>query len=344
MFLWPAAASLNAVRMTPIASKVFIFIFGVYLTFIIGLRFEVGADWDNYLIHLDDAIGISFIQALQGKDAAYAVLNWCAGLLGAGVWFVNLFCAIVFVFGLVNFCLKLQNPWLALAISIPYISVVFAMNYTRQAAAFGFVLLAMVELKKSKLTPFLLLIISAALFHKSAILLIPLALLLNSRNKLLTFFSIAIFGIISFTVFLMETKDALIDQYISGAMTSDGAWIRVIMNAFPAIIFFILRKKFILDDTQRNIYIYLSILSLLCIPLMIISPSSTAVDRVALFLMPIQMYIFTQLPAALRSWGLRRISTIAILISYATVMFIWLNFSAYRLNWLPYKFYPFEFI
>jgi len=342
LFLWPAIASLNILRMTNFASRVFLSIFGICLVFIIGLRFQVGVDWDNYLVHLDDAIGISFIEALQGKDSAYAVLNWCAGLLGAGVWFVNFSCAIIFAFGLVYFCAKLPSPWLALAVSIPYISIVFAMNYTRQAAAFGLFLLALVELQKSKLLPFLVLIILAALFHKSAILLIPLGLLINSRNKILTFFAIAFFAVTSFVVFLLETKDALINQYISGEMVSDGAWIRVIMNAIPAVIFLMLRDRFTLKKDQRRIYVFLSFLSLLFIPLMVISPSSTAVDRVALFLMPIQLYIFSQLPTALRSWGIIRISTVSILIGYAVVMYVWFEFSMFSFSWLPYRFYPFE--
>lgn len=344
VFFLPAIGAFGLGKITDQLSKLFFFTYSLFLILLIGLRFQVGADWDTYLIHLDDAIGISFFEALESKDPGYGALNWFATVLGFGVWFVNLACAAIFVSGLLHFCKRLPNPWLALTIAAPYITIVFAMNYTRQAAAFGFLLFALSVLQRSRLLSFLLLILFACLFHKSAILLAPLGLLVTSKNRIFTFFIVAIFAALSFFVFLLEAQDALYELYIAGAMDSQGAWVRVLMNAFPSAAFLLMLKHFTLNPMQRKIYITLSVVSLLFIPVLIFTPSSTAVDRIALFLLPIQLYILSQLPISVKSWGLKYFVTIGILFTYATALFVWLNFSVWSSYWMPYKFYPFEMI
>jgi len=343
-FFLPAIGAFGLGKIRASSSKIFFFLYSLFLILLIGLRFQVGADWDTYLIHLDNAKGISFFDALKGNDSGYGALNWFANVLGFGVWSVNLACATIFVTGLLHFCKRLPNPWLALTIAAPYITIVFAMNYTRQATAFGFILFALSVLQRSRLLSFLLFILFACLFHKSAILLAPLGLLITLKNRILTFSIVAIFAVLSFYIFLLEAQDALYELYITGAMESQGAWVRVLMNALPSAAFLLMLKHFILNPMQRKIYITLSVVSLLFIPILMVSPSSTAADRIALFLLPIQMYILSQLPISVKSWGLKYFAIAGILLTYATAMFVWLNFSVWRSYWIPYKFYPFEMI
>ena len=111
----------------------------------VGLRFQVGGDWDNYLTHLDKArvIGFSFSDAVAvswGNAIGYMLVNWLALQLGWGIHFVNTFCATVFIVGLVLFCRKQPFPWIALAVAIPYMVCAVAMGYTRQSVAIGFFL------------------------------------------------------------------------------------------------------------------------------------------------------------------------------------------------------------
>ena len=341
-FILPAIGALSNAKISIFISNLALSVYSIFLILLIGLRFEVGVDWDNYLVHLDAAMDVTFFDAIQGKDSGYSALNWFANELGFGVWFVNLVCSILFVAGLLKFCKNLPKPWLALAIAAPYISIVFAMNYTRQAAAFGLLLFALVELQRSKLLSFLLFIIFAGMFHKSAVLLIPLGLLISSKNRIFLLFLIILFTVVSFFVFLLETQNALIEQYISGEMGSDGAWVRVLMNALPSAVFLAMSNHFSLSPQLRKIFVSLSVVSLLFIPLLMVSPSSTAVDRIALFLLPIQLYIFSHLPISLRPWGVSNIATLGILCIYASAMLVWFEFSQWSIYWLPYRFYPLE--
>lgn len=342
LFLWPACAVAVDPRVSRFTSKVAWVLFSLLLLLIIGLRFEVGMDWPSYLVQLEKVNGLTWLEATQGKDPAYGLLNWVAVASGSGIWLVNLICATIFVSGLISICHRLPNTWLAMTVAVPYIAIVMAMNYTRQSAAFGLVLWGLVALLDLKILRFVLLIVVAGLFHKSAILLIPLGALVATQNRFWSLVWITIAAVVAFLALLAETQDAFVEQYLGGQMVSDGGWIRVIMNAVPATLFLMLRKQFVLQMTQDKLFFWLSIISLIFIPAMIMSPSSTAVDRVALYFMPVQLLIYSHLPFVFRKFGMRRIADLALVGTYAFVLFVWLNYSNFHDSWLPYRWYPLE--
>lgn len=342
LFLWPALAAVVEIRLTAPTSKLAMWILAIFLTLIIGLRFEVGVDWFPYLIHLESAEGVGWLESMEAKDPAYGLLNWIAVSTGSGVWLVNLVCSIIFVSGFFVFCRKLPNPWLALTVGMPYMAIVMAMNYTRQGVAFGLVLWALAFLQEGRILRYVIFIVMAATFHKSAVLLLPFAALSNTRNRFQTFVWISIASALAFLAFVAESLEALTGAYIGTKMESEGGGIRVAMNAVAAFLFLAMRRHFALQSSQRKFWTWLSVATLLCIPAIILSPSSTAVDRVALYFMPIQLLVFAHLPSVVRPWGVRRVTTWLVVFGYGLVMFIWFNYSPYAFNWLPYRFYPLE--
>ncbi len=342
LFLWPALFAVVEPRLSASLSKLAFLLFAIFLTLIIGLRFEVGVDWSNYLYHLAHAEGTNWYDASQSKDIAYGLLNWVAVSNDYGVWLVNLVCAMVFVVGFVVFCRKLPNPWLALAIGIPYMAIVMGMNYTRQCAAFGLVLLALVAIQDGRIRRFVILIVFASAFHKSATILLPIAALINARNRFWIIFCISVVSVFSFVIFVAEVYEGMVSTYVGEGLDSGGALIRVAMNAGAALVFLAIRRFIGLPPLQMNIWTVVSIIALLFIPAFVLSPSSTAVDRLALYLMPIQLLAFAHLPSAVRQWGLRRIATLFLVFGYAVIMFVWFKYSPFNYAWLPYKFYPLE--
>jgi hypothetical protein len=66
-------------------------------------------------------------------------------------------------------------------------------------------------------------------------------------------------------------------------------------------------------------------------------PSSTAVDRVSVYLMPLQIAVLTRAALLSRS---RLPGTAAVLAYSFAVQFVWLNFAAHARYWVPYQFYP----
>ena len=159
---------------------------GVALTVTIGLRYQVGGDWNNYLAYLAVMGDWELAEVLAYGDPGYMLLNWFAGRNDLGIWFVNTVCGGIFSYGLIAFARSQPRPWLALAVAVPYLIVVVAMGYTRQAAAIGFAMLGFVRLGKGSFLKFAICITLAATFHKTATLLLPLAALSSTKSRLWT--------------------------------------------------------------------------------------------------------------------------------------------------------------
>ena len=81
-------------------------------------------------------------------------------------------------------------------------------------------------------------------------------------------------------------------------------------------------------------------LSLATLPML--SISATGVDRVALYFIPLQMFVFSRLPFVggnTNSFNVILFGTVAY---YALVQFVWLNFAANASYWLPYRNFLFQ--
>jgi hypothetical protein len=79
--------------------------------------------------------------------------------------------------------------------------------------------------------------------------------------------------------------------------------------------------------------------------LLILSPSSTAVDRVALYWIPLQLFVWSRVPQAMGKKSDTQRQWLFLVLGYAcAVHFVWLFFADHRKSWLPYKFYPWEWL
>jgi hypothetical protein len=320
-------------------------LFFIFLFFIIGFRFEVGGDWFEYVNANNKIIDFTFNEYLFSGDPSDRFLNFISFKLNFGIYFVNFIYSLFFSYGLFLFCKNQPRPWLALTISIPYLVIVVAMGYSRQGVAIGIILIGLIILEKGKIYQFILIVAFAATFHKSAILMIPLALLINRNNFIFKFFIVFVTVLLLYLLLLKESFDLLIVGYIDSQYSSSGAAIRVAMNAFPGLIFLFFKSKFKLTKLQLNFWSWLSIFSLLFVFLIMNSNSSTAIDRVSLYLIPLQLFIFSRLPDALgNNFGGSFYCNLLVIIYYAIVLITWLFFSIHSFAWLPYKFLPLFFL
>ena len=95
LFLWPALVALTSGRLETPASKRAFWSLELILILIIGLRYKVGPDWDNYLMHLDTEAASTWHEAILTSDPAYWLLNWVANVTDYGIWLVDLVCDVV---------------------------------------------------------------------------------------------------------------------------------------------------------------------------------------------------------------------------------------------------------
>jgi len=312
------------------------------LVLMIGLRHEVGGDWSTYILLLDSYTDNNrSADTFNFQDPAFVLLNLLSVWTGLGVYLLNLISAVFFSWGLVVFCRIQPRPWLALVVAVPYLITVVAMGYTRQGVAIGVAMVAMVALADGRTMRFMFWIAFAALFHKSAIILVPMAIIANTKRRILTLLWVATAALILYFLLLQEALSFLIQGYIEAEYQSTGAAIRIAMNALPAALFLIFLKRFHLTSQQSSFWKWMAWGALLFIPILLVSPSSTAVDRVALYWIPIQLFVLSRLPNALGNVAGKNVGWVYAVVAYsAAVHFVWLFYADTAFAWLPYKFYP----
>jgi hypothetical protein len=313
------------------------------LTLLIGFRFQVGGDWGNYLRQFDETKELELAAVLAKSDPGYHLLNWLSAQAGWGIYGVNLVCGVIYSVGLAVFCLSLPRPWLALTVSVPYLLLVLAMGYSRQGVALGLAMLGLVALGRKSTVRFVWWVALGASFHHSALILLPIAALASTRNRYWTLVWVGMLGLGAYVLLLQQNVDQLFSTYVDGRVQSSGALIRLLMNAVPAVVLLLWRRSFVFTEAERRLWIWFAILSLVLLGLVVASPATTAVDRIALYLLPLQLVVFSHLPEVFGLPGRRNEDLVwVVLLYYGAVLYIWLNFAVNSFYWIPYRFYLFE--
>ncbi len=315
----------------------------ITLTLLLGWRHEVGGDWGNYLRNFSEAFYLTHDIQWWLNDPGYRLLEWLSVQADWNIYGVNLMAAAIFSFGLGVFCLHLPRPWLALCVAIPYLVIILGMGYSRQGIALGCLMVGLVALADDRILKFVFWAILGATFHKSAVLVLPMAALAASKRRLFTGIWVAVVAVTAYVMLLADSVDVLSTNYLGAEYQSEGALIRLAMNALPALILLTRQKRFSVTLPQQRLWFWFSIVSMLLLSAYFVSPSSTAVDRVALYLLPLQVMVFAYLPEALgQANGKNAGWVMAVIGYYAAVEFVWLNFADHAYAWLPYRFYPLE--
>jgi hypothetical protein len=125
---------------------------------------------------------------------------------------------------------------------------------------------------------------------------------------------------------------------------SAGALTRILLNGIPGVLYLLLKEKFsLLSKNQHKICNLFSYTSIGFFILYFFSPSSTALDRFALYFQPLQLLIWSNIPDV---WGKtassNRLIVFFIIGFYALVELVWLFFGHNANTWLPYRFYWWE--
>lgn len=304
----------------------------------IGFRYEVGGDWNAYELMFNYARYADLGRMLEVGDPGYQFLNWAVQQVGGGLWLVNLISGLMFSWGLLRFARIQPDPWLAMVVAIPYLVVVVGMGYSRQALAIGILMAGLASVARSpSILRFALYVAAAAVFHKSAVIAFPLVALASQRNRLVNLLIVVAVTVLLYDFFLQDSMEVFVKNYIEQELSSQGAAIRVVMNLLPAVLLFLFRERFPFLEQQYLIWRNFSFAAVGFTILLLVLPSSTVVDRLALYIIPLQIAVLTRLPGALMSPGAGK----ALVIAYSiVVLFVWLNFAVHAEDWLPYQFYP----
>jgi hypothetical protein len=315
--------------------RLFFAIGAIATVLLIGLRFKVGADWANYLVIFNGTKVQSVTSAVANGDPAYQFLNWFANQVGATIWLVNLVSAAIFGWGLYRLCSVQPSPWLAFAVAVPYMVIVVAMGYTRQSIALGVLMAGLARQSRGAGTlNFAIYVAVAAAFHKTAVVMFPLVALSGKGSRLVNFLLAVSASILMYDFFLGDSMDVLVRNYIDTEYSSQGALTRCSMNFLAAVLLWIFKDRLGLDRHEFKIWRNFGLASLLSMILLGVLSSSTVIDRLSLYLIPLQIVVLTRVALL----GASRLAGTALVLAYSfSIEFVWLNFADHARYWVPYQ-------
>jgi len=327
----PALTAQRPVRDHAIFKWAFI---GLLLTIFIGFRHEVGGDWGNYLGLFYYIDYFSFREVILESDPGYKLLNWWVEKQGFEIYTVNLVCGAIFTTGLIAFARRQPYPWLALAVAFPYLVLVLGMGYTRQGVALGFIFLSLNALEYHQFKRYLAYIALATLFHKTALIMIPLGFFIWGKGWVFRAITLVVAAYVLFDALVAESTEDLWRSYVDAQMISQGAQIRVLMNLVPSLILLAYWKTW--RTAFPNYWFWFWIAAGSVVAVALVGFASTAVDRIALYFIPIQVVVFARLPLLLRQRFSPGTVTAGIVLGYALVLYVWLNYATHARYWVPY--------
>ena len=344
MFLIPVFALYSPIRVDAVFRRIMFLFFGLLFVILIGLRHEVGGDWVPYIEIFHEAKRIYSVDNLLfiavNNDFGYVVLNYYVNKLGGDIYLVNLICALIFVYGVWRFAFLQPNPWLVLIISIPFLTHIVAMGYTRQAVAVGFIFAAIANLQQQKNLWFWIQIFLAAIFYKIAAVFILFGILQSkSMGKgvkivILLLSSVILFIILQTKLWNFYNSYIALSETGEQFMVSAGAIPRVLMNVIPATILLLYLKNLQIKESIKFFFIIMSIIILVSAPL--VFWRSTPIDRIHIFLTPVQLLVFSRLSLLTIKPYLKQVLVLGVVLSYAAVLFVWFNFAQTLHAWIPY--------
>jgi hypothetical protein len=329
-------------RQAPGTSNRLLLLAGLLTALMIGLRFEVGTDWPAYLEIFGYLSDDTLPRALRRIDPGYGLLNWLVARAGWQIWVVNLVCGFLFMFGLIRFARHQPNPWLAIAAAVPYLVIGVAMGFSRQSVAIGLSMAGLVAVSKGSFGRFVLWVLLGALFHRTAVILIPIVAIAYSRNRFQAFV-IGLFGCL-IGYYLLSSAQGLEHfqrTYVARTYEAQGAGIRLAMNLPPALLFLAMGRRFSTNDIELRIWRTFSIIAVLSLVGYLFISSTAALDRMALYILPLQIFVLSRVPTVFSRPGQPSTVLVAAVLAYsALIEFIWLNYSNNSQHWIPFQLYP----
>ena len=132
--------------------------------------------------------------------------------------------------------------------------------------------------------------------------------------------------------------DKFVNNYIHAKYSSQGATIRVAMSTIASVMFMFSSRALHLSEREWRLWRNFSWAVLVSLVMLAITPSSTAVDRLSLYIIPLQVAILGRASVIFqpRSFGALAVTSYCFLVE-----FVWLNFAQFADAWVPYRFVPF---
>lgn len=308
------------------------------MTILAGFRKEIGGDWNAYYQYHIDATQTPFRNYLATNDPGYTGLSWPLARLGLDVWSINLICALLLVWGITALASTLRYRNLFFLSAIPYLLVVVGMGYSRQSAAIGLICFAIYFSFKERRKLSLFFAILSLFYHKSAAIGVAPLLLVFSKKKWKTVLIATISVPVLVILIVLQELERVQQQFFEVSISSAGAFIRITQIFLCGIWYLVFLRKRELEG-RRPLLATLSVFSILFMIGLAVTPSTTVIDRLALYLLPFQCYVLAKMPEGFLKGGNRTLAYMAVITINLAIFGVWMTTADHLDYWIPYQNY-----
>ena len=313
-------------------------VFTLLLFAFVAFRYKVGCDWSGYAEHFEQTWDWNAWEALKQTEPAYWLLLVQIHAAELDYPYLNLAMAIPFFWGLVALARRQPDPLAFLVLSFPVLIINMPMSGIRQAAAIGFVCLAIIAFQDRKLIRFVAMVVAGSLFHMSEIIFLALAPFVRfqlTRSSLLLSGMLVLPGAY---YMLAKTAEFYSDRYVGTEVDAKGAIYRSAMLAAVGG-YFLLRLRRSYQERFPTDYKLVLIGSWVMLGTLALMPlSSVMSDRFGYYVTPIQIIIMARLPHLTPAGQQTQMIAAAPYLALGLVLIVWtVNSQLFHQCYLPYQ-------
>lgn len=273
----------------------YLVLFGLFV--FSAFRYEVGCDWSGYYYQYLGAGEMGFDGALTDREPIWFTILALQQYLGLPYPWANVAASTVFFAGLHVLARRQPDPLGFLILAFPILIINMPMSGIRQGAAIGLLCIAFCAFIDRRPAHFIFWVVMAAGFHSSALIFLLLAPLVGGER--LTASRLVLTAMLAIPGALLlasgDAADVAIDRYITKEIDAFGAAFRVAVLALSGLFYFMfLRKPW--EKSSPNDYSMATVGALGMLAVGALLPVSTVIgDRVAYYLIPLQIMIFARI-------------------------------------------------
>ena len=337
MLAVPALAALSGFA----RARASMFIVAALFWVMISFRFEVGMDWNNYILMYRSRFvlgsGSSLLAAVTSVEPGFALLSWIAAATGGDIFLVNAVSAVIFCWGFFAFAKRCPEPFLAVVAATPLVVIAMAMNLTRQSIAFGFIAYLFATWEQRGTLARMGFVMVAATFHFSALFVMVFVALSAKTTTVARYAAaaVALAMIVLITVLAPGAWEAYSRLYLSGRVQATGAIFHVAVLAGAGALYLLLESRRLAVEKDSLLFRNLAIATLVSIPVAFLS--SVAAYRFSLYLWPVAMFAFGALPSLIPRPEGRLLCRLLIVGGSVALLWVWLTYANNSAAWIPYR-------
>lgn len=332
----PSLAALLGVRRSTILLMLIAAIYWV----MIGFRYQVGMDWNNYVILFEyNALRNTSITEMFSREPGFALLNWFAAKVGGGVILVNAVSALTFCWGFFAVAARCREPFLAIIVGTPLLVIAFAMSGVRQAMAMGIICFLFATWHRRGVLGRIAFVLLATLFHFSALFVLMFVALSARIAPIAKTVSSLLIGLLIFSIIYIapEAFESYSELYVAGEkkLEAPGAIAQVGIISLAAAAYFAVRGTWVRVHGDEPLFRNLAYAALVAVPAVFVS--SVGSYRFALYMWPMAMYVWSGMPSMFSKSEYGVAYRASVIVLSVALLVGWLTTSNSGLAWLPYQ-------